>query len=211
MTNWIFVSDCFDTVIDCAYKNKCWCSRNRDVIKSKNIKKGDKVVFYSNKAFIGTAEVVSDKITKKEIKKHFGRTHCSACPLVIKLGKFDLWIKDYFSEKPYYFKPIDRLKSKLNFIKDKTHFSVYFRNYLQINKISDADYNKILDSPLIEYKCEVKDCTFSENLDKHHIKPRCKGGSDSPHNLIYLCPNHHALVSREEYKIIRKKNYVILK
>ncbi len=42
-------------------------------------------------------------------------------------------------------------------------------------------------------KCEVCNKYF-ESLDKHHIQSRSKGGSNSPNNIAYICPNHHRLV-----------------
>ncbi len=43
-------------------------------------------------------------------------------------------------------------------------------------------------------RCRV--CEFELALHVHHIVPRSKGGTDDVHNLITLCPNHHAMVHR---------------
>lgn len=49
-------------------------------------------------------------------------------------------------------------------------------------------------------KCEICGIDFPK-LDKHHIISKSKGGSNSKHNLSYLCPNCHRLVHQEFYII----------
>ena len=43
-------------------------------------------------------------------------------------------------------------------------------------------------------KCEL--CGFKLVIDTHHILPKHKGGSHTIDNLIILCPNCHALITR---------------
>lgn len=43
-------------------------------------------------------------------------------------------------------------------------------------------------------KCEL--CTYSLMVDAHHITPKYKGGLHEVDNLMVLCPNCHALVTR---------------
>lgn len=40
--------------------------------------------------------------------------------------------------------------------------------------------------------CQV--CRYNLVLDQHHFIPRSQNGSDSPANLVKLCPNHHRLL-----------------
>ena len=39
-------------------------------------------------------------------------------------------------------------------------------------------------------KCEI--CQKIQQLNNHHIKSKCYGGSNKPHNRAKLCPNCHA-------------------
>lgn len=51
------------------------------------------------------------------------------------------------------------------------------------------------DRLLNRVKCAVRGCGFwGAGLDKHHIKPRCKGGTDAAENLVWICSNHHKLI-----------------
>lgn len=60
-------------------------------------------------------------------------------------------------------------------------------------------------------KCEL--CTYQLVIDTHHLAPKKKGGKHSVDNLIVLCPNCHALItrnlvtlnSREEIPKLREK------
>jgi hypothetical protein len=40
-------------------------------------------------------------------------------------------------------------------------------------------------------RCQVPGCSRRAALHAHHIVPRARGGSDSPANLVALCPRHH--------------------
>ena len=51
-------------------------------------------------------------------------------------------------------------------------------------------------------KCEL--CGFKLVIDTHHILPKNKGGSHTVDNLIVLCPNCHALISRR-YLILKNR------
>lgn len=42
-------------------------------------------------------------------------------------------------------------------------------------------------------------CDFEEVIHQHHIIPKNKGGSNDKDNLIYICPNHHALIHSDKY------------
>lgn len=47
-------------------------------------------------------------------------------------------------------------------------------------------------------------CGWGEaRCDLHHIKPQSKGGSDSPDNLTYLCPNCHRLAHTGKLKVFK--------
>ncbi|EKD46447.1 MAG: hypothetical protein ACD_67C00232G0002 [uncultured bacterium] len=46
-------------------------------------------------------------------------------------------------------------------------------------------------------KCEL--CTYSLSVDTHHIKPKFEGGLHETSNLMILCPNCHALITRKVF------------
>jgi hypothetical protein len=48
-------------------------------------------------------------------------------------------------------------------------------------------------------KCQICN-TKSEFLEKHHIIPKSRGGSDSKNNLIELCSNCHGKAHNIEFK-----------
>jgi 5-methylcytosine-specific restriction endonuclease McrA len=50
-------------------------------------------------------------------------------------------------------------------------------------------------------KCEL--CGYSLAIDTHHIIPKQRGGLHKTDNLIVICPNCHALITRKQ--IILKK------
>lgn len=51
-------------------------------------------------------------------------------------------------------------------------------------------------------KCMINGCNFSITIDLHHIN-RDKQ-NNNPSNLIGLCPSHHQLIHRLNYKLIHK-------
>ena len=40
-------------------------------------------------------------------------------------------------------------------------------------------------------------CGKTENLEKHHIKPKSEGGQDDRANLLWLCHDCHKFVHRK--------------
>ena len=46
------------------------------------------------------------------------------------------------------------------------------------------------------YRCAIPECYRDDVLEVHHVIPRRSGGTDDIHNLIVLCPTHHALADR---------------
>ncbi len=53
-------------------------------------------------------------------------------------------------------------------------------------------------------KCEF--CEYGLCLDTHHIIPKNKGGLHEIDNLIVLCPNCHALITRKHFTLEDRKN-----
>ena len=53
-------------------------------------------------------------------------------------------------------------------------------------------------------KCEL--CGYSLSVDTHHIKPKNKGGLHEIDNLMVLCPNCHALITRKVFLLTDRKN-----
>jgi len=44
-------------------------------------------------------------------------------------------------------------------------------------------------------KCEL--CRYELTVDIHHIKPKSQGGAHEIDNLMVVCPNCHALITRK--------------
>jgi hypothetical protein len=49
-------------------------------------------------------------------------------------------------------------------------------------------------------KCAICGITNNILLEKHHIIPRSRGGTNTPGNEVYLCRNCHKLVHKGLYK-----------
>ena len=47
----------------------------------------------------------------------------------------------------------------------------------------------------VESECNL--CGSDNNLEKHHIVPKSKGGSNKPRNLVKLCRNCHQQIHKE--------------
>lgn len=56
-------------------------------------------------------------------------------------------------------------------------------------------------------RCEL--CGYGMTVDTHHIIPKYKGGSHEIDNLIVICPNCHALITRG--KMVLEKRQDIIK
>lgn len=53
-------------------------------------------------------------------------------------------------------------------------------------------------------KCEL--CGYGFSLDTHHIIPKNKGGLHEIDNLMVLCPNCHALITRKHFILKSRRN-----
>lgn len=53
-------------------------------------------------------------------------------------------------------------------------------------------------------KCEL--CGYGAAIDTHHIIPKKMGGSHEINNLIVLCPNCHALITRRYFILKNRKD-----
>ena len=69
------------------------------------------------------------------------------------------------------------------------------------------DYKKIYNS-LIE-KAKIRNCIEDEYYEKHHIIPRCLGGSDEKENLIKLTPEEHYVAHQLLVKIWPNENKLV--
>jgi len=61
-------------------------------------------------------------------------------------------------------------------------------------KIARANAREILYSLYEDESNACKICGYDFIVDEHHFISRSQGGSDSPANLVKLCPNHHRLL-----------------
>lgn len=59
-----------------------------------------------------------------------------------------------------------------------------------------------------KYSCYF--CAFDEVLHDHHIIRKNDGGFDDRDNLITLCPNHHYLIHKADYRLKFCKGYYLL-
>ena len=53
-------------------------------------------------------------------------------------------------------------------------------------------------------KCEL--CGYNLSIDAHHIIPKCEGGPHKIDNLMLLCPNCHALITRNYFTLKDRRN-----
>jgi len=53
-------------------------------------------------------------------------------------------------------------------------------------------------------KCDL--CGYKLAIDTHHLTPKKKGGKHEINNLIVLCPNCHALITRKRIALKNRKN-----
>lgn len=53
-------------------------------------------------------------------------------------------------------------------------------------------------------KCEL--CGYNLSVDTHHIKPKNKGGLHETDNLMVLCPNCHALITRKIFSFTNRQD-----
>lgn len=53
-------------------------------------------------------------------------------------------------------------------------------------------------------KCEL--CRYNLTIDTHHIIPKKRGGLHEVNNLIVLCPNCHALITRKFFILKSRKD-----
>ncbi len=99
----------------------------------------------------------------------------------------------------------------------------YRRGKLGIKKYLYGEIKKhkawIRDQAIKKYgdKCEL--CGYKICVDAHHIIPKYQGGNHEIDNLIIVCPNCHALITREiitlknrkDISSIQKKIFKLLK
>jgi len=91
----------------------------------------------------------------------------------------------------------------------------YRRRKLGIKKYSYGEVKKhrawIRMQAIKKYgqRCEL--CGFRLALDTHHILPKNKDGPHEVSNLMVLCPNCHALISRGYLALASRKDIPILR
>ena len=54
--------------------------------------------------------------------------------------------------------------------------------------------------------CEL--CSYKLAIDTHHIIPKYKGGFHEINNLMVICPNCHALITRKQITLKSRENIV---
>jgi len=96
-------------------------------------------------------------------------------------------------------------------IKEATQWTVrYRRRKLGIKKYLYGEIKKhkawIRMQAIKKYgdKCEL--CGYKLSVDTHHILPKNKGGLHEIDNLMVLCPNCHALITRRYLRLKSRKD-----
>jgi len=78
----------------------------------------------------------------------------------------------------------------------------YFSKYKPYKNLSLILYNKLTE------KCSIMNCGFDLTVDLHHIDKNKTNNNIS--NLIGLCPSHHQVIHRLNYRLLRIDNSWIL-
>ncbi len=96
-------------------------------------------------------------------------------------------------------------------IKGATPWNVrYRRRKLGVRKYLYGEIQKhkawIREQAIEKYgnRCEL--CYYPLSIDTHHIIPKYKGGRHEIDNLMVVCPNCHALITRNLIKINNRKD-----
>lgn len=107
-------------------------------------------------------------------------------------------------------KEIAKKLRKIGF-KDANQWTVrYRRRKLKLRKYLSGEILKhkvwIRAQAIKKYgnKCEL--CGYSLALDTHHIIPKYKGGPHEINNLMVLCLNCHALITRKHFTLKSRKD-----
>jgi hypothetical protein len=63
-------------------------------------------------------------------------------------------------------------------------------------------------------KCQICHTTYETKrgffTDTHHLKPLRAGGTDTPDNIVVVCPNHHRVLERSDIKVISRTDTEIV-
>ena len=163
--------------------NKCRKKYNRQYIKEymkKNYHKYKKNILVTSRKW----RTRHPRYMKEWVKKH---------------PKYrDKWVKDNSEHIRKYFRNyIRKLKEEKpdQFMKYRFRCCVY-------EGISLSIYEKLTG------KCAIKDCGFSITVDLHHIDKNKDNNEIS--NLIGLCPSHHQVIHRLNYRLVKQENSWVL-
>lgn len=76
-----------------------------------------------------------------------------------------------------------------------------YEDILQSNNVKRIKKHDTIAKKFYDQRCVV--CGFNDVVDVHHIDENRK--NNSPKNLVFLCPNHHALLHRNNSEIVKQK------
>ena len=68
---------------------------------------------------------------------------------------------------------------------------------------STISYNKLYEHEDEYISDECYFCRESDVVDEHHVLPKSIASNDSYHNLLPLCPNHHATLHRSVASLVK--------
>ena len=100
--------------------------------------------------------------------------------------------------------------------KDATIWAVrYRRRQLGIKKYLSGEIKKhkawIRSQAIKKYGNKCNLCGFKTVIDTHHILSQQKGGLHAIDNLIVVCPNCHALITRKYFILKSRKDIPLLR
>ena len=133
------------------------------------------------------------------------------------------YIREYMTINRYKYKEKVLECSKLWKEKNREHIREVARNYYKTTKRHSERYKDYMRNYRKKYRriryqnlnlelydqltkrCMIKDCGFSITVDLHHIDKNKRNNHES--NLIGICPSHHQVIHRLNYKLMFDGNY----
>jgi hypothetical protein len=121
-----------------------------------------------------------------KLKEHHGKGYCRRCYIKYSWKPKKVICKRCKKERPMHAKGL---------------CTGCYQFVFQTEKIKEANYQRRLNIDSKTYKkvtakCVI--CGFDKVVDLHHIDHNTKNNSEN--NLVGLCPNHHKMIHRFEYR-----------
>jgi len=112
-------------------------------------------------------------------------------------------------------KEIVKKLRKMGFKKATWSAVRYRRRKLGIKKYLYGEVKKhkvwIRNQAIKKYGNKCKLCEYSLSIDAHHIIPKKEGGKHEINNLMIVCPNCHALITRKNFILESRKDISVIR